>query len=243
MAFNELEIIGLSRGEIKVYSAILNIGISTVNNVHEKTGFERRAIYDILNKLIEKGLVTYTVEQGKRTYQCAPPNRLKELINQKKEGIKKFENSLSDIERIYKSTKPKIDIEIFRGKEGIKSIFEDMLNYKKIYFIGGRWYITKLMPTYWANYNKRRIKKRIEWYNLVLEDAKNIRVAPSKFINVKILPKDFNGTPSIIFLFGNKVINVIWSESPLAFMIESEDIAKNYKKYHKYVWDNIAYRE
>ena len=44
----ELKVLGLTKGEIKVYSAILNIGISTLNNIHEKTGIERRAIYDII---------------------------------------------------------------------------------------------------------------------------------------------------------------------------------------------------
>jgi len=54
MEIKELEIFGLSRGEIKVYSAILEIGVSKINNIHEKTGLERRGIYDIINKLIEK---------------------------------------------------------------------------------------------------------------------------------------------------------------------------------------------
>ena len=55
MELQELRILGLTNGEIKVYSAILHMGSSTINNIHEKTGMERRAIYDILNKLIEKG--------------------------------------------------------------------------------------------------------------------------------------------------------------------------------------------
>ena len=72
--------IGLSDGEIKVYSALLDLRRSPVNKIHEKTGIERRNIYDILNKLIEKGLVSYTIEKGKKTYQCTHPNKLVEEI-------------------------------------------------------------------------------------------------------------------------------------------------------------------
>lgn len=238
MELQELKILGLTQGEIKVYSAILHIGSSSINNIHEKTGIERRAIYDILNKLIEKGLITYTVEQGKRTYQCSPPNKLKEGIKYKKEELDKFEKIIPEIENIYKSAKPKISFEIFKGKEGIKAVFEDMLNYKDNYFISGRWYVEKEMPAYWAHYDRRRIEAGVKWHNLVLHDAPE--TPTKKLIYVKELPKDFSGNPTIIWIYGNKVVHVIWSPEFIAFMMESKDIAENYKKYFKYLWEKVA---
>ena len=77
-----LKELGLSEGQISVYSAVLELGISTINKIQEKTGIERRNIYDILNKLIEKGLISYTLEKGKRTYQCTHPNKIREEIKQ-----------------------------------------------------------------------------------------------------------------------------------------------------------------
>ena len=53
MTLEILRKIGLSEGEIKVYNALLDLGTSSLNQIHEKTGIERRNIYDILNKLIE----------------------------------------------------------------------------------------------------------------------------------------------------------------------------------------------
>jgi len=51
--------IGLSEGEIKIYSALVDEGLSSINKIHEKTGIERRNIYDILNKLIEMYQLSY----------------------------------------------------------------------------------------------------------------------------------------------------------------------------------------
>ena len=238
MELHELSILGLSKGEIKVYSAILHIGSSSINNIHEKTGMERRAIYDIINKLIEKGLITYTVEHGKRTYQCSPPNKLKEEIKHKKEEIDKIEKIIPEIEGIYKSSKPKISLEVFRGKEGIKAVFEDMLNYKDNYFIGGRWYVAKEMPAYWQHYDKRRIEEGVRWHNLGLPDAPE--TPTKKLVYTKELPKDFSGSPTIIWVYGNKVAHVLWTQDYFAFVMESEEIAENYKRYHKYLWDNEA---
>ena len=64
-----LKKIGLSEGEIKVYNALLEIGATSINNIHEKIGIDRRNIYDILNKLIERGLISYVETDGKRTFK------------------------------------------------------------------------------------------------------------------------------------------------------------------------------
>ncbi len=240
MQINELRVLGLTGGEIKVYSAILNIGISTINRIHEKTGLERRAIYDIINKLIEKGLITYTIEKGKRTYQCAPPSRLKEEVNKRREELEKFAKLIPSIEKIYGSSKPKINFEIFRGEEGIKSVFEDMLNYKSIYAIGGGFYIVKELHYYWLNYNKRRIKLKSKWRNLVRHELKKQKIPKTELIDIKFLPKEFSGNPVVIIIYGDKVVNLSWGEEWFAFMIESKEVAGNYKRYHQYLWNRVA---
>lgn len=236
----ELKILGLTDGEVKVYTAILNLGISTINKVHEKTGLERRGIYDIINKLIRKGLVTYTIEKGKRTFQCAPPSKLRSKLNEKKAELKKFEDALPDIEKVYKSSKPNIGLEVFRGKEGIKSVLEDMLNYKKNYFIGGGFYLMNLLPHYWPQYNKRRIKKGVKRYSLIKHELKGKQKPDEELLFVKYLPEEMGGSPAVIFVYGDKVVNVLWSGDFFAFMVESKEIAASYKKYFQYLWKNVG---
>lgn len=161
-------------------------------------------------------------------------------INKKQETLKAFERKIPEIIRIYESSKPKIRAEVYRGKEGIKAIFEDMLAYKENYFIGGGWYIVKELPYYWLNYNKRRIESKVRWYNLVRYELRKTKIPEEKLMFVKFLPKEFSGNPAVVFIYGNKVVNVLWGEEFFAFMIESKEIAENYKKYHKYLWGNIA---
>ena len=80
MKLDVLKKVGISEGEIKVYSALLDTGKSPVNIIHEKVGMERRNIYDILNKLIERGLVTYITENKRRLFQVSHPNKIIEYI-------------------------------------------------------------------------------------------------------------------------------------------------------------------
>jgi predicted transcriptional regulator len=239
MELKELKVLGLTNGEIRVYGAILALGISTINNIHERTGFERRAIYDIINKLIEKGFVTYTLERGKRTYQCAPPSKLKEEIHQKIKELKKTDSLMPEISKLYNSSKPRINLEVFRGKEGMKSVFEDTLNYKDVYFIGGGYYIMDLLPFYWPHFNKRRIKLGVRWHNLARHETKGREIPEKRLMSMKYLPKDFSGSPSVIFIFGDKIVNVLWGDEWFAFMVQSKQIAENYKRYFNYLWKSL----
>ena len=238
MNINLLQAVNFSLGEIKVYRAILYLGLSNIKKIHEKTGFERRAIYDILNKLIYKGYVIYNIENGKKIYKCAPLYKLKEEIEKKQKEITAFKNIIPQIQDIYDAQKSLISFEIFRGKEGIKTVFEDMLNYKNIFVIGGGLYIVKKLPYYWSNYNKRRKTVKSQWNNLIREDKK-YKILETELINYKILPKEFNKNPVVIIIFGNKVVNLLWGEEWMAFVIESKEIAENYKGYHQYLWKTL----
>ena len=235
-----LKSIGLSPGEIKVYLSILKTGPSTINQITEKTGLERRGIYDIINKLIERGLISYIKEGKKRVLRCSHPKKILDKTEEKIESLKKLERQVLEFTKIYEESKLKISAEVFRGKEGIKAVFEDMLNYKESFFIGGGYYIKDILPHYWPQYNKRRIKLKIKWYNLAIHEVKKKESLGENLIHTKFLPKGFSITPSVIFIYGNKVANVLWDEDFFAFVIESKAITDNYRKYHKYIWNKIA---
>lgn len=243
MALEIMRKIGLSDGEIKIYSSLLDLGISPVSKIHEKTGIERRNIYDILNKLIERGLVSYIKENKKRLFQISHPNKILGYIEEKKHELDKTKEEIGkempSIMEKFNFKKPDINAEIYRGIEGVKSVWEDMLNYKELYFIGSGRYVPKKLPIWFANWNNRRIKLRVKWFNLLRDELKK-DFKPLELENYRFLPKEFSGNPAAICIYGNKVVNLLLGEDFFAFVIENKEIAENYKKYHQYLWDNIA---
>jgi len=240
MVLELLKELGLSEGEIKVYSAILEIGITTINKIHEKTGIERRNIYDIINKLIEKGFISYTVERGKRTYQSAHPSRLSEKVENRKRALNKVAKQIPQLIKAYSASKPEINAEIYRGIEGTKTVWGDTLNYKSVYWVGAGRYIPKRFPLFFANFNKRRIKSKTRWINLLRAELKKEVKKPMPYEHIKFLPKEFSGNPTVICIYGNKVVNFLLGETLFAFVIESKELAENYKRYHKYLWQKVA---
>lgn len=246
MPYMDLEVlrkIGLSDGEIKVYQALLHIGVSSINNIHEKVSIDRRNIYDILNKLIERGLVAYIEENGKRTFRVSNPDKLISYIEEKKSGLDEVKSQVSKLmphmQEIFKSKEEEMFAEIFKGQEGIKSVWDDMLTTDAIYWIGSGMYVPDRFPAFWEDWNKRRIKKGIGSHHLFRYEKRK-EVSRKKFTSCKFLPIEFSGNHTVTVVFGNKVAQFLFGENLFAFVIESKELAENYKSYHKYLWDKVA---
>jgi len=240
---NHLQELGLSNGQIAVYSAVLELGISTLNSIQEKTGIERRNIYDILNKLIEKGMISYTLEKGKKTYQCTPPNRIIEEIKRKQNNLKELENTMPDIKNLFNISKPDIRAEVYRGIESIKTLLHESLEFKENYWIGGNSGVQKTQLDVWfKHWMKERAEKKIMMYDLVsfgasLEglDPKDTKAHKKEYYKYCSLPKGFY-TPLVIFIFGNKVAQILWNQQPFAMVIESQEVRDSFMKYFNYFW-------
>jgi len=243
MTLEILRKLGLSEGERRVYLTLLEEGKSPINKLHEKTGIERRNIYDILNKLIEKGIISYTKENKKRFFQSSHPNKILNYLEEQKAKIEETKKELRPLipELIEKFSEKKqsVDAEIFRGEEGIKAVWEDMLNYPNVYWIGSGRYIPKQQPLFFTHWNNRRIKLKVVWWNLMrIEMKKEVKQMP--YEHIKFLPKEFSGSPTVVGIYGNKIVNFLFGENLFAFVIESKELSENYKRYHKYLWEKVA---
>jgi sugar-specific transcriptional regulator TrmB len=241
--------LGFSEGEGKAYAAILSHPAPTLQVIHEYTGIERRNVYDIINKLISKGLVTYNTENKKKVYHVTHPNKIKAYLDDEGAKVDEAKKELADnfpnLTNIYGANKEEIHAEIYRGNEGIRAIFEDMLNCTDQYFIGGNFgMFVYLGEAFCRKWNVKREEKKIRWHDLVVAQplvARKIAISfleSMKYRRFKVLPDQFN-SPHVIFIYGNKVANVFWREQSFAFVIENEKIAKNYIEYFEYLWNSL----
>jgi len=250
MELKYLRELGLAEGEIKVYGALLEIGVSSLNSIQEKTGIDRRNIYDILNKLIEKGLVSYTIEKGKKTFQTTHPNKIMSYLEEKKKELENIEKEIKPnlpllIESFTKS-KSEIRAEVFRGNESIKALLTEVLDYKESFWIGGNffdnWSVPENLQIWFNHWMKKRAEKKhimndlvdpgVYFSDLKPDELKKHKKAYYKYCE---LPKDFN-SPMVIIIFGNKVAQVLWGEQSFAFVLESEKIKDSFMKYFNYFW-------
>lgn len=237
-----LKEIGLTETEIKIYLALLGLGATSAGKIVEETGVYRKNLYDALNKLIGKGLVTYVIENKIKFFQSKSPDNLityldeqKAKVDEKKEEIEKL---LPELKSKFSSLTPEIEAEIYRGTEGIKAILKECLNHKEVLFIGATGDVENRLPYFWPQYNKKREKLQCKWKLLLVHEAKNKLITKSKYYEYKVLPKILSGL-NVIYIYGDYVANVLWLEKPLAFVTKHKTLADNYRKYFDFLWKTV----
>jgi sugar-specific transcriptional regulator TrmB len=245
MELPELRELNLTKGQVKVYQAILEIGTAGIQKIQEKTALERRAIYDILNKLIEKGFVSYTQEKTNRKYQCTHPRNLKEAIEQKQKTLETLHKKLPKITDLFTYSKPEIRAEVYRGNDAMKALLNEALEHPATYWIGGNSGVetcSEEMRLWFKRWTKKRVEAGKLMYDLVdygthLEDFKpnDIKKHKKHLYKYCSLPKNLQ-SPMVMIMFGNKVAQVLWGKQSFAFVLDSKELNESFMKYFNFFW-------
>src|SRR3989338_6457142 len=93
----ELEKLGLTKGESKVYLSLLKLGTRKVGDVIKDCGVSYSKVYDILERLHQKGLVSSTIIDNVKHYSALEPHRLVEFLEDKEKEVAAQKEMLSKI--------------------------------------------------------------------------------------------------------------------------------------------------
>lgn len=241
---SQLEKIGLKEKEVRVYIALLKKGETLANQLAKETNILRSSIYDYLDILLEKGFASYVVKSGKKYFRATDPEKILDNFEEQKEREK---NALIEIvprlSELQNVDGKKANVEVFEGKEGIKTALSRILkdNPKDMVVHGSSGVAHKLLPFYMEHFHKKRVRQKLGMkiiYNRVPEARERVKSGPSlKYADVKFLPIE-ESSASGNLIYGDKVMMFILNpETPLIILIESKDIAKQYKKNFEILWE------
>ena len=235
--------IGLKEKEAKVYISLLKEGPQLANYIAKQTNILRSSIYDYFDVLLDKGFITYTIISGKKYFQAVDPQKILDSFEEKKELEKEtLKQIIPELTSLKNVAKKKANVEVFEGKEGMKSIFSYILkdNPKEICIYGSSGISYKILPFFMEHWHNKRIKQKIPIriiYNAVKESKERIKKGPSmNLMQIRFSQiKDFSLTGTLIY--NDRVLITIWNqESPLAISIESKEINKDYKNNFEILW-------
>lgn len=224
-----LEEFGLSSNEGSVYLASLQLGLARVNEISKKSRLLRETTYGVINSLSAKGLMSYVVKSGVRYFEAAKPARLKQILKEKEEVINKVMPDLLGLGSAWIS---KPGVEFYEGKEGLKTVIEDLLNAKdEILGFVSTDNLREIFEFYFPNVVKRREKLGINVR--LLTDGEPF----SKFlVKSKILPKSF-AFKTCMWIYNDKVTIVSLNQNePIGVMIKDKDISFTQKNVFELVW-------
>jgi len=247
MELNLLKDIGLTDGEIRVYIALLELGKSSAGKIIEHSKVSPSKIYDVLNRLIEKGLVSYIIEGKIKHFNAAPPREILNFIDRKEEELKvhknEFKKILPDLLSKQKENNKKFNAEIFEGIRGLITVFDMSFNELKkgeaLYAFGYPPYASNLFDAYWKGYHRKCDKKGIirkviyDYETWFLKKREKRLLAQQKYLPKGII------TPSWVLIFNDKVATVIVTEEQkVCFLVQNKEVANSYAEYFNILWKN-----
>lgn len=230
----DLEAIGLSSGEAEVYLILLKLGEAVGSEIARRTRISRPHVYGIIDKLQERGLVNFVIKAGVKYYKPADPAKLYDLLKEKEQVVS---NILPQLKGLYTAIKPRLRIEVYEGKEGLKTVLSDIIRTGKDLVVwGASARIEEFDPIGAQRYLKQRAEKKIRARQLY---AKGTKVLSSPLSEFKELPTAF-ADPSTTIVYGNKVAVLLWVEVPTALVIENKALADSYKKHFELMWKSAG---
>ena len=237
-----LEELGFSEREIKVFVALLELGMTKVGPIAAKTKMQHSKVYQTLEKLIEKGLVNYVFISKTKHFQTSEP---KEILNILEERKRRFQELLLELEQKRKFAKEKQTAVVYEGYKAIKTMFNTIIDNLKtgdqywVFAFKEEYKISPEAALFLRNVHMRLAEKHIDDRLIAhksvqkefLETYKSIKNLKCQFVDFEI--------PLGLMIIGNKVINWTWGERPTAIEITSKQIAEQYRKFFLAMWETV----
>lgn len=242
MEIGRLISLGFTQNEAKVYLALVKYQRSDANTLIKETKLHKKLVYENTEKLIDKGLVGFVIEKNRKIFGITSTNFLVELFENKiKEELKKkqeAEKIASELDKVVKATKIKQEAIIYRGKQGIRTFYLELLEQKKDYVVFGapEKSIKVMDEIFWRNFNIKRINKKISARLLFNESIRKYGDSlKDNYTEVRYFDKEFEPLTETN-IQSDRVGIIVWSDEPFLFLIIDKEVAKNYKEYFERMW-------
>ena len=239
-----LEQIGLTKSEVKVYLALLELGSSSTGRIVDKAKVSSSKIYEILDKLMQKGLVSYIIKAGVKYFEAAPAERIMDYMKEKEENIAKqkqeIKKMIPELELKQRLSKYKSEATIFKGMKGMETAFYGALKLLKkrdemlAYGIPSR---SKKVNRFFVRLAKARAERKNKMRIIFNEEARGELQTLSEnnpMAEIKFMPES---VPASINIFGDRII-IFPAEikEPLLFVIDNKEVAEAFRMQLEKLW-------
>ncbi len=224
-----LKDLGFEEREIKIYFALIKEDLTALQ-ISKETGIDRTTTYDILEKLIQKGIVSSMVKNKTKNFTALSP---KKILMHFKEKYYSLEKIIPELNKINKQNKDPVKCELFQGKEGLKTIIRDLLETNKDYkAIGIRKEYEDILGYLVDQGILKLTELKIKETAIVEKGVtfKKLKHGIYRYLDDKLLP------PTTTLIYADVVVFFIWQEPYFAVRIKSKHLAKTQEEYFNLLW-------
>lgn len=234
---NTLLNIGFNKKEAQVYLAALELGGATITDIAQKAGLPRTTSYGIIKMLSQKGLLSFNIKKRRKYFFAEDPIRLLNITQEQERLLKEALPRLESINNI-SIAKPKI--KFYEGKEGVKTILEDILKTRKDFSaITSIKDMMRMFKDYFPHFIRERVARKIYVKLLSNRTPESLKLAKKdkqEFRQTKFVPQEFP-FHTANFIYGNKIAILSVKKRPIiGIVIEDSDIVYTQNMIFEIIW-------
>ncbi len=225
--------LGLSDGEISVYLALLKLGLCPVSKIKEESNLHRTTIYDFLEKLLNKGLISYVVKNKVKYYNAAHPNKLFEFLKEKQDHL---DEVLPDLVKLANIEKEEVSVEVYKGKEGMKTVMMDIVKGgHELLGIGiDEALYKKNLPIFMEKY--QMMQKEHNLHERLITKINPDDLLDTSHCHYKFVPES-SFSPTSTVIYDDKVQIALWEPSLTSIIIKNKKLANAYRNHFEHLWN------
>lgn len=227
---------GLTDKEIEVYLALLPLGSINIQEIAKRIGLPRTTIYNTLNYLSTKGLVSKIIKGHITFFEATEP---KKLINDIEEKKKLLTSALPELENLKKQIIESSSVEIYEGFKGISTILSEVFREKQQTYYFGSYSksleILKHLPEHSANI---RLINKIP-AKIIIENFEEPRFREKDYKKITELRflKSLKDFPCMIFIFGERVALYTLEGDLVGIIIKNKEVSQAIKIIFEMYWN------
>lgn len=246
----QLEKLGLSVNEVRVYLASLELGSATRQQLAAKAVVARPTTYVAVEGLMKRGLMS-SYKKGKKEYvQAEKPERLLKILEDEKRRLAERESKLKlllpGLESIIAISSDKPEVKYYEGLEGLEAmravLFESKA--KNIYVVGTADNYEKVVPEESVALHNFRLKKSgIVGRQIVLsEKARRPIKAFSPKWEFRVMKNSKASEAGEMAIFGDYLSMIVYLDRPYGCLFRSKELATTARALFNAVWGTLKVR-
>ncbi len=244
-----LEQLGLSKIEAKMYVTLLKSGSVSVHDLAETIEVKRTTAYLYIDQLVEKGLVVKVVKGARKMVQANEPKvSLEYLLKRKIQSAKDLENDFPTMLQSITTSHPQspdvedAEIKYYKGKNGVKKIYEEALKSKEIRAYVNIVEIAEFLPENYKLFDNALITNpHMNVFDICedsMEARRRLKIAKGKHF-YRLLPSPIKITSTDILIYDGKVSIIDLKGKMNGIVLYNTALFNNLKALYDYLWQKL----
>lgn len=231
--------LNLTEAEVAVYLAALELGQANMQQLARKSGVKRTSIYNFIDNIKERHLITETKKNGRSLYSATSPEQ---LISLEKSRLVELNELLPQLLAIQNLQKTKPTVTFHEGFEAVKEVYDDFVKEGQPIIAWSEFdQSRKATGTLFDEQGVRRSRKgvTVQWITTDSPDARTFTRHDYGLLRETKFVKSEKFKTKVV-VYGNKLALLSYhANPPYVVLIEDKDIADTVRGLWEELWQRL----